>query len=535
MAFSAPLPFPPATLPSPPRPQPPPHSSLPPSFLSNASSLFIRSLQSLKLQSPHPAFSFSSTFRPSSTDSSSLGGVGGRARSIRQDADSIEELSWTSTTVTWSLSGSSYRTYSFNTQAQPITQALFCSFPSRARASTTPRPSPASSSATTSTRPPETFSPFLPSPPPPRTDDPLAQPYDPTLVTATTPPPPPLERHLLVLLQEIAFVYPIHSGGSVPIQLPFRIYRAWAMDEGVLLERARATMEDEATLWELKGVGEELRPVMRCEKMTLGDGKDREAKVEAPLSPFADLEERIVLVSDRKDGSEPLIVFANEEKRKISVWCCAEVDHPDEGVEENEQGKGKGREPPTPTTTTTTGKRKRTSFAVSNTSTVSAGGGGSGPGNTSNNNTANVSLGDRDPRLLASGRRVSTSGGGGNPASNPGNITSSVPDSDLLEALAAGGMASSAGMKRTTSAMSALSAVDRRGSVTRNELSVTMDRMALGSGGVEGDLTLLGGGLGDEDGWESLEGGLGVGAKKRERVLSKVWEMEIGSEGSAQG
>ena len=69
--------------------------------------------------------------------------------------------------------------------------------------------------------------------------------------------------------------------------------------------------------------------------------------------------------------------------------------------------------------------------------------------------------------------------------------------------------------------MSALAAVDRRGSVTRNELSITMDRMALGVGM-----------LGDMD----REATFFVTEHEETRMasdvlLSKVWEIDLAQGG----
>lgn len=378
----------------------------------------------------------------------------------------IEELRWQGATVVWYQGGSVFRTYSFKQQGQDVVQALFAYFevedsvPDLGGSS-----GPVASTSTASASSPA-FGPFRRPPPPAWTDDPLALPIHPT-----SSRPPPLkrrERHLIIFLSDIAFAYP-PSGGSVPFQLPFHLRRAWALEVGIILERAAEGKEvfekgsrgEIATLYSLSGPAEEMKVV----SSTLSPRMEGEY---ALAEPVQDLREQVVLVSDRRDGSEPLLVTSNAGAKTISVWGYERVDQSitGDGTTRGEDQKGKGRETnghpherrtsvaaPTERSISTS-KRKRPSYA--------------------NASQALVSLGDRD-RVQ---RRASTVGALASTSLAVGTTMGGVSteEADLLEAL---GDTMATGVRRTVSAMSA---VDRRTSITRNELSVTLDRMALGIG-----------------------------------------------------
>lgn len=470
-----------------------------------------------------PQSTFASSFEPLSSQ-------------VQATPASLEELSWNGQRVTWSKGGAVYRSFSFNHLQQSVTQALFAYFPLE----TTPVPSPtASTSQVSLDDEAPIFGPFQPAPPPAWTDDPLALPTRPT--TPRLSQPFPLARFLVIFLADVAYAYP-PTGGAIPFQLPFHLRRAWAMDHGIILERAAEGSElwehdtpaEMVTLYSLLDPTAEMKVVSTTAALSSlfpspeSSSPPLPSAVE-PLTPVQDLQDHIIFASNRKDGSEPLLVSANRAQGKISVWSYARVPP---SSEQNEAGGGKppsrkGKERATtadilsPTMTTrpldrtfnSSSKRKRPSFA-----------GASHPP---------VSLGDRD-RSLNGGRRISLSGGAGSTSFN-GIAGGASGEADLLEALEEqmngghGGMGVNSTMRRTTSAMSSsLNAADRRTSVTRNELSITMDRMALGQGSRDG-MTGTGGEMDREATLFLTEG-------EETRMVSdvliqKVWEFDLAGAG----
>lgn len=480
-----------------------PPFAIPPSLIPS-SSPFLDSLSKLSRRT-RTAQQAPSTFLVSSFDPSRAEGA---------PAPPLEELSWTGSSVVWARGGTVVRTYTFASQGQDVSQALFAYFPVPSEPS-----SPVASTSAIRTDD-ATFSPFRRPPPPAWTDDPLALPIHPTPSLPSAPPS--LERHLVIFLSDIAFAYS-PSGGSVPFQLPFHLRRAWAMDRGILLERAEEGGEGDqaemATLYSLLDPSEEMKVVSTTcslsqlfpSRTTSTASPPAQPIATGPTEPIQDLQDRIIFVSSRTDGSEPVLVSANASTGKISIWAYAQLedalDEPASTTAEKGKGKEKAAAKPLPALgvggdrSLSSGKRKRSSFA--------------------NASSASISLGDRD-RLQ---RRPSGVGGAG--GAGPGSISLAVgatnggtEEADLLEALGES-MGAGAGVKRTASAMSALAAVDRRGSVTRNELSITMDRMALGVGM-----------LGDMD----REATFFVTEHEETRMasdvlLSKVWEIDLAQGG----
>lgn len=283
----------------------------------------------------------------------------------------------------------------------------------------------------------------------------------------------------------------------MPFQLPFHLHRAWPMHRGVLLERAGRGQDDLATLYSLLGPKDEIKVVAASASLDSLDSPHPQHDGEH--EPVQNLADRIIFVSDRSDASQPALVTANAATGKLAVWAYAAIPQPLEdeltpgpspSASPSSSKKGKEREvAPTAATTTTRSKRKRSSVA-------------------------NASLtADRSH----SGRRASLQ--------NP-NATAILGEQDLLEAL---GETMGTAMKRTASAMSALAAADRRGSVTRNELSLTMDRMALGNA--------LGVGVGQAGAGDmDREATLLISDSEESRMVSdvfvaKVYEMDLAPPG----
>ncbi|KAM0747870.1 hypothetical protein T439DRAFT_305034 [Meredithblackwellia eburnea MCA 4105] len=355
----------------------------------------------------------------------------------------LEQLTWTTKRVIWSKGSTPFRTFSFEQYHQPILQALFVDFnvPVSSPGTATQQPVASTSAVkledSSSSIGGPTFGPFHPAPVPAWTEDPLPLPIHPT-----SPVPQPRrkkEKHLVILLRDMGFVYPTESGGSGSFMLPFRVRRAWAMSQaGLLLERAEEGNEDpEAdspgmmpTLYSLDGPAEELkvvsevngisgiRPTPTTNNALELVAEDTPPTLSGPPTPIQDLSDRIIFISNT-NSSFPIIVTSNPLTGKFSIWAYANV--PTSEEEEGEE--------------------------------VLPDGGRMGMAEDGNESWENK-------QKRAMDRTVDG-------------------EAAILEALGGGGGGTT--MKRSTS-LAATNPTDRRGSATRNELSVNLDRMALETG-----------------------------------------------------
>ena len=306
------------------------------------------------------------------------------------------------------------------------------------------------------------------------------------------------------------------------------------MDVGILLERAEGGTESlhavdkVATLYSLLDPAAEIKVVSFTPSLSslfpTSTTPIPRPSVQLPTNPIQDLQERIIFTSDRRDGSEPIFVCVNDTSGKVSVWSYARIDPEEQSSSGEMLGamdvKGKGRASMTGDDsqnmeTTRLGrtaslpsaagvKRKRPSFA--------------------NNGFGSTSLGDRDRSQRRTSTVGSTSVAMGGIGSTSGIMTAGE-EVDLLEVLGET-MLMGPAMKRTASAISAMSAAERRGSVTRNELSITLDRMALGAGAMGGLLGVPGHDM-------DREATLFVTEGEESRMVSdviveKIYEMDLG-------
>ncbi|GAA5839235.1 hypothetical protein JCM9279_002636 [Rhodotorula babjevae] len=642
------------------RPPPAPPQRVPPSLLPSSTSRLQLALRAASRPEPtHAASSAPCTcvvpLAPSGTSTSS----------DPSPAAAVDELSWAGRTLVWSRGGALLRRFSFDSYDQDVHQALFVDFPDTSDARTQPAaPVPLASTSAHRLDDPRAgdeplFGPYRRPATSSWSDDPLPLPRDPP-ATASCPSSSSTEsastsRTLLVLLSTVALAYPISSGGCVPIPLPFRVRRAWALGNGaaegdraggVLLERAEAPRPgsaQHAAWYTLAGPLEPLRPVALREVPR--EAQDPAAAPPARKRLVDDSDERVVFASAARplaaSSSSPssstatsptppsVLVTTNERTRTLRVWRYERVelspggedpdalegefglgDERDDGdddeqledvVEEGEAGqdgtgsvlgdmslsssfgasrKGKGK------------ARAREPAADADVSGASASTAmrPSGSGGTKRKH-ASLSGGGGDASLAAPGglghglgrgfvdersvRRASGQGHGhakprlsGAAAAAAASRVLDQQEHDLLEALGAGvadphghahGYAPAHGghghgrgghgagtTAAAAAAAAALTLVERRTSTSRNELSVTMDRMALSQGassagggaGLSGALGLahgLGGGLGDLMDREAtllLGGALGGAlegdsARRSECVLEAVWEADL--------
>ncbi|GAA6053253.1 hypothetical protein JCM3770_002679 [Rhodotorula araucariae] len=459
--------------------------------------------------------------------------------------DELEELSWSARHVVWSRGGSLFRSFSFNEQDQDVMQALFVDFEVVSPAN--PR-SPLASTSAHRLDSPSLFGPYRRPTSSSWSDDPLPLPRDPP-ATSSVPDPSPAgrtQRTLLVLLATIAFAYPA-SGGCVPLPLPFLVARAWPLAAsaggGVLLERAGGAADGGAAWFTLSGPLDELRPVaMRT--------APREG---AELQLVDDPDERVVFASAaaaKRDASAApprVLVSANARTRKVRVWRYARVDPGLVGCEPDEPGdvdagdgsvlaglagdtgttgKGKGK-----ARTDEGDTARRASEAGSAVMRVSL----SGTKRKHGASFGAVAIGDAGMAALpphnedrnvrrasAGGLHGHGPGHGSRPRLSGGASRLDQQEHDLLEALGAGAADPNGqhGHRRP-----AMSLVDRRASASRNDLSITMDRMALSQGAssvgaaaldMDREATLLVGGV-------EMDGS----TARSEVVLEEVWDADL--------
>ncbi|GAA5920093.1 hypothetical protein JCM1841_004092 [Sporobolomyces salmonicolor] len=446
----------------------------------------------------------------------------------------IEELSWSGATVIWRRGGAVYRSFSFREHEQDVAQALFVDLevasPPSPRSTSTRAPgldgSPSTSSGP-STEP--LFGPYRRPTASTWSDDPLPLPRDP-------PPAPPSpscssaprsERTLLILLSTLAFAYP-PSGSSVPFQLPFRVRRAWALGReaggGVLLERAtegREVLEGEEgpatagmpTMYTLRGVYDEMKPVglVQGAHVELAEGRGGRT-----MSAIEELDEQVVFVS--KETGLPLILSANHNKGKVTVWTYVRI----EGGGGAAGAKGKGKEVDTLEDLPGLG--------------LGLGMGLEDASFTSNSTSLRRSHGPRRARTSAGGGADITlmTSAGDRSLRRASTSTSAyhLPDAQasLLEALSASDPSRSA-LRRTPSHPPSTSD-DRRTSITRNELSVTMDRMALSQGASSAGGGPGGGGDMDREATMFMSEEEQMGGERCEVGLRAVWDAELGEKGT---
>lgn len=395
------------------------------------------------------------------------------------------------------------------------------------------------------------------------TDSPTPLPLLPT--PSLEQPEPVWSLHLVILLSDIGFIYPVNleggdgGGGSIPFQLPFRVKRAWGLDKGMMLERERDGGEvytlgaEEAelpTLYSLMDPKEEIKVVLRSQagigglshppysttsthpnRSPKGKGKGRHEDCNSSpytlgtVSAFQDLNHDVVFTS--ASGIEPVIVTHNKQSRKLCIWSYGRIPRQnrqnspeardvEEAVDETNVTATLIPSLHLPGTLLSTNKRKRTSInALPVSSPLSR---------------QNM---ERSTRRTTLNPNISISGPGGS-NSVIANTAGLLGEEDLLVALGAESV-----MRRSGSNISnpGILAPDRRTSLTRNELSITMDRMALGVGGfgagngITGAANLLGTGIS-----AGVEGGRNTGSSSEAEEIGTdvcvdlIWESEVAGE-----
>ncbi|KDE02819.1 hypothetical protein MVLG_06656 [Microbotryum lychnidis-dioicae p1A1 Lamole] len=404
-----------------------------------------------------------------------------------QSSSTIEHLSWSGHRVVHSSGSSIARTYSFPHAV--VRQAVFAQLPTRATnhehsVNSSGASSSSSASRTTAAGPDRLaalFGPFQPAPPMPWTDDPLPLPLHPPEPTSENEQEnfatqQVLERHLLVSLStDELYVYPLAPTGAGPWIVPLTL----AQHESSPPSSTHAPSAEENKMWSLP------RDVLIETKgghwHTLDNVKHSIKRIEDPELTTTTLRpHKIVQVLALNLDDHALLVTINTVESKLDVWSCtrSNLDRPKES-----STKGKAR--------VKSDLTARRSMILSGLEEM-----------THQDPAAIDRVGSKRKRngsIAATAPRMSvgsSSLAAGASTSVNRRISFSAPPTSsyaaeaneehlLMEVLAASGASGSVGMRRnaTKASSAGLAHENRRTSLTRNELSVTMDRMALGQGG----------------------------------------------------
>lgn len=451
----------------------------------------------------------------------------------------IEELAWCGSTLIWSKGSSVYRKYSFSERPddkQTIKQALFAYFdlpaapeqeqdihqPGHLSAQTSQLPRPRDSQTNRSGSN-DLYGPFHSSTPiPPWSEDNVTASAAQEAASKLTSV---RKVRVVAILQDEALrlYYPDGQHHIVPLNVPVR--KVWAMERGIMLEKQmtpRTPLPDwwpssslakdaqmvEPVFYSLLEPFEEARPVSKVS--TIFDAPPAkplhplqaraQTKVSSmsPAALYQEQDERIVYLSDRKDLSEAIMVTFNAKTAKLSVWAYAHLvskpldeietfrQHMQGQVYESgaHQGEGTASKRPARTSGTsfsaphgTLGKRRRSSD------------GQNGPTSSSERDlpvSMEASEVSHPSGSTAVSRRISALLDRRKSQHNPDSTIADLlggPQLSTKQHLShSGGSTQDIAHRRTSILKGAISTgMDRRTSTTRNELSVSLDRMAIGA------------------------------------------------------
>lgn len=459
-------------------------------------------------------------------------------------ATTDDELTWSRTRVVWSRGGAVYRSFSYDQDGQEVVQALFADFNDDSAASDSVREPVASTSAVTldSLSSPRFFEsasgPYHSRNPTAWSDDPLPLPTEPP--TGERPLQSTPQRHLVVIFPQTAFIYPA-TGGFIPVHCPFRMRRAWPLDVGILLERAadmprRAALEGDKRdtspiLWSLSKILGEVKPV---EVSGSGAPTEWRGLLATEVEPMYDPSQEIIFSSTGRQPVPLLVITTNTATGELVVWQYARQDPKLEDVGGWPSEEGAVLAPISTTgslapSVQTPSLKPHLPDNLPVTSSPMSRGRSSLSGTKRKHGVSFVDLDAPSAREERSIRR-SSAHGGLNGSDNRRPRVSHVrgpldPEEEMLDALAL--HSEPAGLTATRASQAPPRwphQTDRRTSLTRNDLSVTMDRMALSQSGVPfalaNDLaheaTILG---------EAGEAGPPAG----ELSLSAIWSAKLGT------
>lgn len=467
-----------------------------------------------------------------------------RASRESDTPDNVEELAWCESTLIWSRGSSIYRKYSFSEDPnddQTIQQALFAYFDVPAKPKQRPTSSSSDSSASSTSSNAPSLRNDVSSPASSLQDDSLFGPFH-----SKVPPPPwsednttasasqeaastltsTLRVRALVILQSrcILLYYPDGQKHIVPCL--GQIERLWAMERGILLERRIAskvplpnwwpstssendleTDIPEPRFYALLDPCQEAKPVSKVPNLfnipSTHSPESSQARQSNKVSSsgqaitFCEQDEGIVLVSDRQDLSDPIIVTFNPLSSRVSVWSYAnfeqnpldEINSFRDRVSEDTMKWMNAGDTSTHNNATvrtssnlaayqpTLGKRRRSNEGHNQQQPSSE---PDNPGFTTNGDYLY-----RNPGATAVSRHVTSLLERRKSQHNPDSTIADLLGSRALAEQRSTHAISQSHDKlhrRTSTLQNAISSsMDRRTSTTRNELSVSLDRMAIGA------------------------------------------------------
>ena len=435
---------------------------------------------------------------------------GGRLH-VPQDHDrgapTDDELTWTRNRVVWSRGGAVYRSFSYDQDGQDVVHALFADFNDDSTASDSVREPVASTSAVTldsisSTRYFESASgPYHSRNPTAWSDDPLPLPTEPP--TGERPLQSTPQRHLVVIFPQTAFIYPA-AGGFIPVHCPFRIRRAWPLEVGILLERAadvprRGAAPDgddkhssSPILWSLSKILGEVKPV---EISGSGAPTEWRGLFATQIEPMYDPSQEIIFSSTGRQSVPPIVITANAATGELVVWQYARQEPKLEEVGGWPSDEAAVLAPistvtgPLAPSVQTPSLKPHLPDNLPVTSSPMSRGPSSLSGTKRKHGVSFVDPEAPSAREERSIRR-SSAYGGLNGSDNRRPRVSLVrgpldPEEEMLDALALHSEPPGMTASRASQAPPRWPHQgDRRTSLTRNDLSVTMDRMALSQSGV---------------------------------------------------
>ena len=397
-----------------------------------------------------------------------------------------------------------------------------------------PPPLSASSSSSASSSNDHLYGPFATPRPPPWSDDNRSSLIAESLNASLTSTA--LVRVVCVLFREqMHLFYPDGSHHILQLRLPIR--KAWPLEQGLLLEREKSpnlwesipewlragkvstrVQRAEPSLYVLLDPFCDFTPVSKVSAVNFPPTKSDPTNPSIPYYsigsptngqaiPFSDPDERILYSSARRRGEEPIIISANLRLGKVSIWAYAHITEDTETlldkarrkqflameaiVQHNEPLReeaeivGGNNHVAAANPSNVTGKRRRSADSAMSPTAP----------------TFHVESGPGQRRISTAAmlldRRLSNNRPSGFMAMVPPamNANSNTSVTEFLEAMgtvpATGPSFSSsstvalAAARRTSTAGSVFSTapyMDRRTSTTRNELSISLDRMALSSG-----------------------------------------------------
>lgn len=270
-----------------------------------------------------------------------------------------DELAWKGDTLVWSKGDCAFRQYSYRhpseastskagasqSSGRVIQQALFAYFEVPAPGTTSH--SDSQPAASTSAKPDVSlFGPFQEDMPPAWSDDNANA--SATRAASSGLTSTRTVRVLCVRFWDEVYLY-FPDGAQYVIPLDFPVERAWALDRGLLLEKAagpassrlpwqhQAITSPEQThpaFYVLLDPFESVKPVAKAYSLAgipeafVADRQQTRhcVKVQDKIRPFLDHHERVIFTSgSRVDGSEPIIVSINQATGKLSVWAYSQV------------------------------------------------------------------------------------------------------------------------------------------------------------------------------------------------------------------